>query len=125
MLLPNLRKAVIPPTASLDGPGFSPPGPSFSWKPRAPAVASSTSRSMFPLTGIVAMTCPPPLLSLSKEGRGRDPARQRWEGEVWCRSMIVSGIDTHLTRSPRSRPLPPQAGGEVLVEPYPAKVNPL
>jgi len=39
--------------------------------------------------------------------------------------MIVSGIDTHLTRSPRSRPLPPQAGGEVLVEPYPAKVNPL
>jgi hypothetical protein len=39
--------------------------------------------------------------------------------------MIVSDIDTRLTRSLRSRSLPPQAGGEVLVEPYPAKVNPL
>jgi hypothetical protein len=61
---------------------------------------------------------PSPLLSLSKEGRGRDPARQRWEGEVSIRGTTVSAIDTHLTRSPStssgSRPLPPQAGGEVL-----------
>ena len=44
---------------------------------------------------------------------------------MWFRGTILSGIDTHLTRSPRSRPLPPQAGGEVLGETYPAKVIPL
>jgi len=34
------------------------------------------------------------------------------EGEVCFRGTIASGIDTHLTRSLRDRPLPPQAGGE-------------
>jgi hypothetical protein len=47
-------------------------------------------------------------------GRGRDPARQRWEGEVCLPCTAASALDTHLTRSLCSRPLPPQAGGEVL-----------
>jgi hypothetical protein len=34
------------------------------------------------------------------------------EGEVCVRRTGVSAIDTHLTRSLRSHPLPPQAGGE-------------
>jgi hypothetical protein len=57
-------------------------------------------------------SCPSP----REAGRGRDPARQRWEGEVWLLRSIGSAIDTHLTRLPLrvSRPLPPQAGGEAL-----------
>ncbi|HKT17919.1 MAG TPA: ATP-grasp domain-containing protein [Stellaceae bacterium] len=47
--------------------------------------------------------------SAAKRGRGRDPSRQRREGEV------VPATDPHLTRSPRtsirgSHPLPPQSG---------------
>ena len=34
------------------------------------------------------------------------------EGEVSFRRASHSAIGTHLTRSLRSRPLPPQAGGE-------------
>jgi hypothetical protein len=49
-------------------------------------------------------------------GRGRGPiARQcDGEGEVCLPCTAASALDTHLTRSLRSRPLPPQAGGEVL-----------
>jgi hypothetical protein len=56
------------------------------------------------------LICPSP----REAGRGRDPTRQRWEGEVCFRGTILSDNDTHLTRSLRDRPLPPQAGGEVL-----------
>src|SRR6185437_7916266 len=41
-----------------------------------------------------------------REGPNRD---SDWEGEV------VHGTDTHLTRSPRSHPLPPKMGGEGLL----------
>jgi hypothetical protein len=67
---------------------------------------------MVPQLAAETLESPSPLLSLSKEGRGRDPARQRWEGEVCFRGTIVSAIDTYLTRSLRSHPLPPQVGGE-------------
>jgi hypothetical protein len=40
------------------------------------------------------------------------PTAKRWEGEVCLQGTYASAIDTHLTRSLRERPLPPQAGGE-------------
>jgi len=47
-------------------------------------------------------------------GRGRGPVDRQGdgEGEVSFRGTTAPALDTHLTRSLRSRPLPPQAGGE-------------
>ncbi len=42
-------------------------------------------------------------------GEREGPDAKRWEGEV---VRAASTDKTHLTRSLRSHPLPPQAGGE-------------
>jgi hypothetical protein len=52
---------------------------------------------------------PSPRDSGEREGTRRE---SDGEGEVPFRGTIASAIDTHLTRSLRSHPLPPQAGGE-------------
>jgi hypothetical protein len=52
----------------------------------------------------------------AQSGEREGPSAQRWEGEVCFRGRIAFAIDTHLTRSLRSRPLPPQAGGEGLAD---------
>ena len=52
----------------------------------------------------------------AQSGEREGPSAQRWEGEVCFRGRIAFAIDTYLTRSLRSRPLPPQAGGEGLAD---------
>jgi hypothetical protein len=53
-------------------------------------------------------------MSLSARSGEREGTRRDsdGEGEVSLRDGTEPAIGTHLTRSLRSRPLPPQAGGE-------------
>jgi hypothetical protein len=54
------------------------------------------------------------LLSLSARNGEREGTRRvsDGEGEVPIRRTFCSAVCAHLTRSLRSHPLPPQAGGE-------------
>jgi len=48
----------------------------------------------------------------ARSGEREGPIAKQWKGEVSFSYAISVYSATHLTRSLRSHPLPPQAGGE-------------